>query len=274
MDKMRIVLSCNALRKFTSNPVNSVIALAKIQQHLVLITEDILKKYESFFQDNDEESLFHEWYKLMVGLDVFKLVEEKDADVWKDIKLQFSDYRFPVYIKTSDDSITPDVRNVETFENINRNDLDCRFNRYCIPSSFKIMINDLFDDFKNLLSFMIFDETEIVFVDPFIFDGPHPELFEKLYIPALKSCPSIKLIYSNKYKPSQSTISSIKRKCPQIRLEGKPHKELHDRHICSKTWNISVLYGFKIFDETTKKAIAETQVNISPPNTNPSICGL
>ena len=274
MDKVTIVLSCEALYSAVTDPINSSTAMERIKQHNILFTEEILKQYELYFKKHDLFDVFQEWYKVFQKLDVIQLVDELDEDVYTDIKLQFQKYRLPIYIKTHSETTVPSVKYVEKYENVNGRDVDCRFNRYCIPATFTIKENENFADFKTWLSFMANGENTIVIIDPYIFNGLHPELFEQLYLPIFRGCHKLEIIYSDEYKPDQSTISSLKRKCSRIKLTSKSKSKLHDRHICSESWNIFIGYGLRIFDESTKKSIAETQVTLSPPTSNPTISGL
>lgn len=273
MDKVMIVLSCEALCA-AIDYISSPTAMERLQQNNILFTEEILKQYELFFKKRDLMDVFQGWYKKLVSLDVIQLVDEIDKDIYTDIKLHFKNYQFPIYVKVSTETTTPNVKYIENFENINKRNVDCRFNRYCIPSTFIIKKNVDFAEFKSWLAFMAFNEETIVVIDPYIFKGAHPELFEKLYLPILKICPNLKVMYSDKHPPDQSTISSIKRKYKKIKLMAKPHKDMHDRHICSESWNISIDYGLRLFDESLMKSIVETEVSISPPHTNPSISGI
>jgi len=274
MDKVTIVLSCEALYSAVTDPINSSTAIERIKQHNILFTEKILKQYELYFKKHDLIDVFQEWYKNIQKLDIIQLVDELDEDVYTDIKFQFQKYRFPIYIKTNSETSVPCVKYIEKYENVNTRDVDCRFNRYCIPATFTIKENENFADFRNWLSFMSNGENIIVIIDPYIFEGLHPELFEILYLPIFIECPQLEIIYSEKNKPEKSTISSLKKQCPSIKVTSKPKNKLHDRHLCSKSWNISIGYGLRVFDESTKKSIAETQVTLSPPTSNPTISGL
>ena len=274
MDKVMIVLSCEALYAAVTDYISSSTAIERLKQHNILFTEEILKQYELYFKSRDLIDVFQGWYRDFEKLDVIQLVDEIDEEIYTDIQAQFNNYQFPLFIKTISETFAPKVKYIEDFENVNKRNVDCRFNRYCIPATFTIKENESFSDFQKWLSFMSIDENTIVVIDPYIFESIHPELFEQLYLPIFMGCPKLEIIYSDKNKPDQPTISSLKRKCSKIKLTSKPKSKLHDRHICSESWNISIGYGLRIFDESTKKSVAETQVTISPPTSNPSISGL
>lgn len=271
MDKVKIVLSRNALRKIIIDNFDSTVALSRIKQHNILCTKSILNHYEAFFQDNEEDFLYKQWIKNIGRYDIIQLVDEINDDIYKDIPLQFKEHSFPIYIKTKSDSVELAVNNIELFENINSYDIDCKFNRYCIPSEFNIKKGDCFSDFKSLLSFLALNEQTIVVLDPYLFKEPNPVRFEKLYLPIFKKCSSLIVIYSDKMNPCQATITSIKKNCKHIKFIPVPNREIHDRYIYSKSWNIMIGIGLSLFDEVNKKAITESRISISFSNSNPSV---
>lgn len=262
MKELIIGLTTSSIEQIILDMVKYCHAIGKLLQHKLLISDTILNMYCQHFEKIDELRLFEKWFEEVNRYDSFEYLDSIEGE--NEVIIQMEKLSNHMVITTATDIVNSANITPIKLNELNSLSINTPLDWYCIPFNTIIRKDTDISVFFDWLKDLLFNETKITIIDPYICKKDCRKMFTDLLMKSIPSNAKV-AIYFDGSKTDQSDITYLKKQYGnRLTMHTSSFKEDgHDRYIYCDSFVISVGIGLDVFVYNTKKTRKETSISLT-----------
>lgn len=262
MRKLVVELTIPSLKQIIINQFEYSKAIGKLLQHKILVSDTILESYRTYFEEIDELMLFDKWFEELNRIDVFECFDSLEGE--NEIVVQMKKIYKHLIVITEKEKVESTIATPIILSELNNNTINTLLDWYCIPFNKIIRKGTCNSVFFDWLKDLLYDETKITIIDPYICKSENRKLFTKLLMPSIPIGAKVNL-YFDGFQTEQPDITYFKKiygdrlkmNSPSFRDDG------HDRYIFCDSFVLVIGIGLDVFVFSTKVTRKETYISLT-----------